>query len=55
MKDSFSKGEFRNFSSYVDLEGVVRVGGRVDKVLVLYEIRYFVFFFRDYWLSRFIF
>ena len=51
LKDSLSKGEFRNLSPYVDLEGVVRVGGRADKALVSYETRHPVLLPRDHWIS----
>ena len=40
LKDSLSKGEFRNLSPYVDPEGVVREGDRADKALVSYETRH---------------
>ena len=51
LKDSLSKGEFRNLSPYVDPEGVVRVGGRADKALVSYETRHRVLLPRDHWIS----
>ena len=54
LKDLLSKGKFRNLSLYVDQEGVVRVGGRADKALVLYETRHPVLLPRDHWISRLI-
>ena len=39
FSDRPRKGEFRKFSPYTDSDGVVRVGGRVDKALVSYETK----------------
>ena len=40
FSDRLRKGEFRKFSPYTDSDGIVPVGGRVDKALVSYETRH---------------
>ena len=37
LKDRLKRKEFRTLSPFVDEEGVIRVGGRVDNALVSYE------------------
>ena len=34
FSDRLRKGEFKQFSPYTDSDGIVRVGGRVDKAFV---------------------
>lgn len=40
FSDRLRKGKFKKFSPYTDSDGIVRVGGRVDKALVSYETRH---------------
>lgn len=42
------KGEFKFFSFFKDDKGIIWVGGRFDKVIVLYEEKYLVLFFSEY-------
>ena len=54
LKNSLSKGEFKNLSPYTDREGIVRVGGRVEKALVSYDSKHPVLLPGDHWISRLI-
>ena len=40
LSDRLKKGELKTFNPYKDSDGIVRVGGRVDKALVSYETRH---------------
>ena len=51
FSDRLRKGEFRKFSPYTDSDGIVRVGGRVDKALVSYETRHPALLPREHWIS----
>lgn len=54
LEEGFGKEAFRNLSSYTDPEGIVRVGGRVDKALVSYDTRHPMLLPGDHWISRLI-
>lgn len=54
LKNRLSKGEFKNLSPYTDREGIVRVGGRVEKALVSYDSKHPVLLPGDHWISRLI-
>ena len=54
LKNRLSKGEFKNLSPYTDQEGIVRVGGRVEKALVSYDNKHPVLLPGDHWISRLI-
>ncbi|XP_067041041.1 uncharacterized protein [Acropora muricata] len=51
LSDRLKKGELKKFSSYKDSDGIVRVGGRVDKALVSYETRHPALLPREHWIS----
>ena len=51
LSDRLKKGELKTFSPYKDSDGIVRVGGRVDKALVSYETRHPALLPREYWIS----
>ena len=51
ISDRLRKGEFKKFSPYTDSDGIVRVGGRVDKALVSYETRHPALLPREHWIS----
>ena len=51
FSDRLRKGEFRKFSPYTDSDGIVRVGGRVDKALVSYGTRHPALLPREHWIS----
>lgn len=40
LKDRLKRNEFRTLSPFVDEEGIIRVGGRVDNALVSYETKH---------------
>lgn len=54
LEEGLGKGAFRNLSPYTDPEGIVRVGGRVDKALVSYDTRHPMLLPGDHWISRLI-
>ena len=54
LEEGLGKGAFKNLSPYTDPEGIVRVGGRVDKALVSYDTRRPMLLPRDHWISRLI-
>lgn len=41
-------GDFKILSLFIDDKGIIRVGGRIDKVIVFYEEKYLVLFFNEY-------
>ncbi|XP_068678843.1 uncharacterized protein [Montipora foliosa] len=51
LSDRLKKGELKKFSPYKDSDGIVRVGGRVDKALVSYETRHPALLPREHWIS----
>ena len=51
LSDRLKKGELKTFNPYKDSDGIVRVGGRVDKVLVSYETRHPALLPRVHWIS----
>ena len=51
FSDRLRKGEFKKFSPYTDSDGIVRVGGRVDKALISYETRHPALLPREHWIS----
>ena len=38
----YKKGEFASFSPFIDDKGIIRVGGRVDAALVLYDTKHLI-------------
>ncbi|XP_066016486.1 uncharacterized protein [Pocillopora verrucosa] len=46
-----NRGEFKSLSSFKDENGIIRVGGRVDKAIVSYETRYPALLPSDHWIS----
>ena len=40
LSDCLKKGELKKFSPYKESDGIVRVGGQVDKALVSYQTRH---------------
>ncbi|XP_068675570.1 uncharacterized protein [Montipora foliosa] len=51
LSDRLKKGELKTFSPYKDSDGIVRVGGLVDKALVSYETRHPALRPREHWIS----
>ena len=51
LSDRLEKGELKTFSPFKDSDGIVRVGGRVDKALVSYETRHPALLRREHWIS----
>ena len=51
LSDRLKKGELKKFSPYKDSDGIIRVGGRVDKALVSYETRHPALLPREHWIS----
>ena len=51
LSDRLEKGELKTFSPYKDSDGIVRIGGRVDKALVSYETRHPALLPREHWIS----
>ena len=51
VSDHLRKGEFKMFSPYTYSDGIVWVGGRVDKALVAYETRHSALLPREHWIS----
>ena len=51
LSDRLKKGELKKFSPYKDSDGIVRVGGRLDKALVSYETRHPALLPREHWIS----
>jgi len=54
LHSRIKKGEFRSLSPFVDGQGVVRVGGRVDQAVVSYETRHPALLPSDHWISMLI-
>ena len=50
LSDRLKKGELKKRSPYTDSDGIVRVGGRVDKALVSYETRNPALLPREHWI-----
>ena len=51
LHSHMEKGEFKTLSAFVDNEGVIRVGGRVDSAIVSYETRHPALLPSDHWVS----
>jgi hypothetical protein len=51
LTDRLRKGEMKNLSPYTDEEGVVRVGGRVDRASISFETRHPALLPRKHWIS----
>ena len=51
LHSHMEKGEFKTLSAFVDNEGVIRVGGRVDAAIVSYETRHPALLPSDHWVS----
>ena len=51
FSDCLRKGEFKMFSPYTDSDGIIQVGGRIDKALVSYETRHPALLPREHWTS----
>ena len=45
------KGEFKSLSPFLDVKGVIRVGGRVDEAIVPYDTRHPSLLPNDHWTS----
>jgi len=45
------KGEFKSLSPFLDIKGVIRVGGRVDEAIVSYDTRHPTLPPNDHWIS----
>ena len=54
LKDRLKRNEFRTLSPFVDKEGIIRVGGRVDNALVSYETKHPALLPYDHRISRLI-
>ena len=51
VKDRHAKGKFKQLSPFVDARGVIIVGGRMDKVIVSYNMRHPVLLPYKHWIS----
>ena len=51
LHSHMEKGEFKTLSAFVNNEGVIRVGGRVDSAIVSYETRHPALLPSDHWVS----
>lgn len=51
LKNQLAKGEFKQLSLFIDPDGVIRVGGRVDKAIVLYETSHAALLPHKNWIS----
>ena len=51
LSDRLKNGESKKFSPCKNSDGIVRVGGRVDKALVSYETRHLALLPREHWIS----
>ncbi|XP_068684466.1 uncharacterized protein [Montipora foliosa] len=54
LQNRLVNNEFKMLSPFVDDEGIIRVGGRVDKAIVSYEIKHPVLLPHDHIVSRLI-
>ena len=54
LHSQIKKGEFMSLSDFVDGQGVVRVGGRVDQAVVSYKTRHPELLQSDHWISMII-
>ena len=51
LNDRLMKGEFRSLTPFRDEDDVIRVGGRVSKVIVTYDCKHPVLSPHDHWIS----
>ena len=51
LQDCLKKGELQQLSLFTDKNGIIRVGGRVDKALVSYETKHPAMLPQDHWIS----
>lgn len=51
LRERQAKGEFRQLSPFVDQDGVIRVGGRVDKAIASYEMKHPALLPYKHWIS----
>jgi hypothetical protein len=54
LEKSVTNGQLRNLDPLTDSEGILRVGGRVDKSVATYDTRHPVLLARDHWTSKLI-
>ena len=51
LQDCLKKGELQQLSPFTDKNGIIRVGGQVDKALVSYETKHPALLPRDRWIT----
>lgn len=51
LQDRLKKGELQQLSLFTDNNGIIRVGGQVDKALVSYETKHPAMLPQDRWIS----
>ena len=54
LKGSLESGQLGKLDPLTDSEGILRVGGRVDKTIATYDTRHPVLLSRDHWTSKLI-
>ena len=54
LKSSLESGQLGKLDPLTDSEGILRVGGRVDKTIATYDTRHPVLLSRDHWTSKLI-
>ena len=54
LKSSLESGQLEKLDPLTDSEGILRVGGRVDKTIATYDTRHPVLLSRDHWTSKLI-
>ena len=47
----YKKGEYSKLSPFVDKDGVIRVGGRIDTNIVSYEMKHPALLSKKHWIS----
>ncbi|XP_028412194.1 uncharacterized protein LOC114535017 [Dendronephthya gigantea] len=47
----YKRGDYSNLSPFIDKDGVIRVGGRVDKAIISYEMKHPVLLPHKHWIS----
>ena len=51
IQGKYKKGDYSKLSPFVDKDGVIRVGGRVDKAIISYESKHPILLPHKHWIS----
>lgn len=54
LHSRLQRGDFKSLSPFTDKDGVIRVGGRVDDIVVSYETKHLSLLPSDHWISMLI-